>query len=413
MDYYLFGASDVNAETYDILKSHYNMVGYVDSNESVRRRKKAEGINCIAPADLLSKSNAHVFISGSKCAYMGAQLEALGVSNYSFYPNLEHSVEEKYGVFQNKALGRTIDKKAKNLFMRLAALKLDALGLNETWVRFIERKKWMNFFVYARVVYSCMNVNPDIKTFIDVGGGAGFIQFLALDVGLPSVYYNEIDIDGCASMTKIADALGYDVNNYIYGDIDEIIGFCVRNDILFDAVGSFDVLEHIYDLEIYFNKLPAILSKNAIVCMESGANPHNKPYYDKAIVFHMESEFIRKHNHFDQRYKIIKDTMNQNGITFNEMECIGLAFATRGMDEKDVLKSVKQFVDTGVVPVSDPYGIFKYNTCKLTGNWQEHLINFNKFIKFLQSSGHYSVSEINFYGSRELATWVQLLLRPI
>lgn len=90
-----------------------------------------------------------------------------------------------------------------------------------------------------------LEYNPSMKSILDYGGGTGILSILALELGIHEVYYNDIYDISCIDAKKIANAMGYVKKAYIKGDVVEVYRFCKENNVFFDGIVSYDVLEHI------------------------------------------------------------------------------------------------------------------------------------------------------------------------
>ena len=58
----------------------------------------------------------------------------------------------------------------------------------------------------------------------------------------------------------IAKELNIDLEDYICGDLDNVINYSILNNRYFDAIISNDVIEHIYDVDEYFKNYHEFVS---------------------------------------------------------------------------------------------------------------------------------------------------------
>jgi hypothetical protein len=217
--------------------------------------------------------------------------------------------------------------------------------------------------------------------------------------------------------------MGYERKGYFIGDIPQVKMLAKKENILFDAVMSYDVLEHIYNLESYFKHITEILNKGAIIYMETGATPYYKEYYHNTTVYHLQNEYlhsfitrnkkeITQTPFFNLRLDIISECVRFNSLHLNELECIGFAQLTTGMIKKDIEDALKKYTESGELPNTEQFSAFRYNTCNpYTGSWEEHFIDFDYFEKKLTEMGYIVEIRYSFNNNRELSPVVQVMLR--
>ena len=410
---YLFGASVFGKEAYHNLKAYYDIIGFIDNDEAKWGKEIFDGKKVMPLANAIN-DDYHIFITSQYAFEISNQLSYAGIEKYSIYPCLEFS-----GGYDDIYLCQRINLSAKRLFLKFKDIVIDKLNISDYNKRYLASKTWTDFFTYSCILYTILSKRPEINNFLDYGGGSGLLSLLAIEFGLRDVYYNDIYDISCKDAWEIASVLGYKRKAYIEGDVDNVIRFCEKTGILFDAVGSYDVIEHIYDLESHFKVLGQILSSYNIVCMESGANVYDKDSVDNLALGHLKVEYLDRDyvyghkerdslkSYFNLRKDIIYNFTESNNL--NELEIIGLAFLTKGMVKSDIENSVEQYLNTGELPMPDPYGIFHHNTCDpLTGNWQEHLIDFNKLQALVEQLG-YSF-DLKYRGKKENSKTVQVVL---
>ena len=408
---YLFGASTYGVKSYNELKERYNIAGFFDNNANLLGKVITDGIKIVPITNFENdNSDSHIFITSTYAYEISKQLDELGIKNYSFYPCLEYEslkCEDEKQV--NIELRRNIDLCAKNLFVKLNSINIEELDISDYNKRYLSSKNWISMYDYSSIMYSLLSKFPNISNFLDYGGGSGLLSLLAIECGVRNVFYNDIYDVSSADALVIATALGYRRKDYIVGDIDQVVNYCIASNTLFDAVGSFDVFEHIYDLKSFFANLTEIVAKKNIISMASGANPYNGEIFESLSVGHLRKEFLDetpKYGHkerdslksyFDLRCGIIGEYLTSHNIALNKLERLGFAYLTRGMRKDEIENALDRYLSSGEYPKADTFGIFRYNTCDpLTGNWQEHLVDMDKLATYLKSLC-YEVN-IAFYG---------------
>lgn len=323
------------------------------------------------------------------------QVQKLTNSECFVFPSLLLSGEEYY---TDKNLSARIDRAAFRVYKKLRETDIERLNISEYNQRYLKTKSLNSLFLYSRIMYHLLEHNPNMKNFLDYGGGTGILSVLAAELGIEEVYFNDIYDVSCRDARVIAETMGYQRKAYIAGDADSVLEYCTQHKGGFDAIASYDVLEHIYDLKKYFDEIKKCLNPNGILCMETGANSYNKKFRDGMKIHHLASEFIEREEkfgrkkrdslkaYFDSRLEVIKQYLTKIGQELKEAEIIALAFLTRGKKVEDIRIAVDCYLENNMLPEPDCF--FRYNTCDpYTGNWSEHVIDFEELEHYLETIG--------------------------
>jgi len=228
--------------------------------------------------------------------------------------------------------------------------------------------------------------------FLDHGGGSGALSLLAAELGYGRVYYNDIYEVSCDDSACIAKALGHKSIIRIPGDIREIEDYCESNDITFDHAGSYDVIEHIYDIHGFIKRFPKICAQNSRVFFYSGANSYNPQIVQELSIAHDKIERVDreytpgwKNRDSLRAYSTIRADIIKNHYLDLHLpepeECTldVLTEKTRGLMIYDIKNAIDTFLTDGTLPVPDTR--FPSNTCDpMTGNWAEHLMDFEQLL---------------------------------
>ncbi len=286
-----------------------------------------------------------------------------------------------------------IDEAIKRLSKKIGVLDLEAVLISDYNKRYL--KEYKDNFEFFMPLYKTLlkkvihNLHKPISEscFVDYGGGCGILTFLAVELGFKSVIYNDIYEVSTKDVKIISSEIGLEADYFITGDITELISFIEKNTIKVDHLCSFDVLEHIYDLDDWFTKVKEI-SRPFSLCFMTSANSSN-PYINyKLKKIHRQAEFVgtKKSKGWKERdsnlpfLKIREKIITENFKTVNTEKINLLAKNTRGLFGEDILKEASYQLNT-----SDFRTIEKHptNTCDpLTGNWAEHIID----LKYLKNS---------------------------
>lgn len=216
---------------------------------------------------------------------------------------------------------------------------------------------------------------------IDYGGGTGILSLLAKELKIGTVIYNDIYDVSCNDAKILGQAIGNKSDYYLRGDIDDTIHFLKQNDVHINAISSYDVIEHIYDIKDFFSKLHLLSSQPLNVFLSSGANSLNtlkrKALMKKQVEIEKKDR-VKKHGHKKRdclkAYLKAREEMiskYNKDLTNNEVD--RLARLTRGMMGQDIYQCVDKYLKTNEFPLEPKHPT---NTCDpYTGNWAEHLMD--------------------------------------
>jgi hypothetical protein len=306
----------------------------------------------------------------------------------------------------NFNLSRNIENAINSLKKKLLKLDLYELGVSEYNIRYISSKlsnPSSNFGLYSDLLKLCFeNLNEALlskMTLVDYGGGCGLFSLLAKSLGIGTVVYNDIYDISCKDVRIIADAIGTPIDGIVCGEIDEVVGYLKQNQLKVNAMCSFDVIEHIYDINSYLKKCDEIpLSDFGLrLIFGSGANGKNPIINRRLRKKHIISENIDREKKFGHkerdtlksfltiRKEIIKDYSNSKKVDLSEEVINKLATQTRGLRKEDIEAEVNRYIEFKVVSIKPND---KTNTCDpLTGNWDEHIMNPKELASQLRKIG--------------------------
>ena len=98
---------------------------------------------------------------------------------------------------------------------------------------------------------------------VDYGGGSGLQSSLARAAGVGTVIYTDIYDVACHDARVLGRAIGHEADEYLLGDQADVLAMCRKRSPEVTAVTSYDVIEHVYDVDSFFADLPRF-SKRAI-----------------------------------------------------------------------------------------------------------------------------------------------------
>ena len=292
-----------------------------------------------------------------------------------------------------------VDHAAGTVHRKLVQMNMQNVHISEYNQRAIKNKlanPIATFQVYSYLLCLVLadNSTPLNKiTFVEYGGGAGVLSLLAKTVGIGTVIYNDIYDVSCRDAQTIANTIRVNIDSYVCGDIDDLIDHANQNGFAINAIASWDVIEHIYDIEIYLKKLKYVSKAPFRVVFGSGANKENplvrRKLERKQIECENKSRNIqwghKDRDTLESYFQVRKGMIEKYAPDIPPTTTKWLAKNTRGLIEKDIRKTVDEFKVKGSISFQ-PDG--RYNTCDPhTGNWAEHLMDTNKLKNILVDQG--------------------------
>ena len=258
---------------------------------------------------------------------------------------------------------------------------------------------------------SNINLSKDEVVFMDYGGGHGMLALLAKTIGLGTVIHNDIYEVSCKDAKNIGLDLNLQADYYIPGNIDDVIRFRDQKNININMICNYDVIEHIYNIEDFLNKLKLLSYSSQSVFFASGANGLNPRIRKKLMRQHLYFE----HNNRDYKFgrkptdetralvKVREEIISKLNLDLTHEEIQKLVELTRGMMLDGIQDAAKKYTQTGKLPKKPSHPT---NTCDpYTGNWFEHLMDPFHLANILGANGYMTDVIPGYYGKSKKATY--------
>jgi len=323
----------------------------------------------------------------------------------------------KYGLLpKDYELLTKIDNATSRLFGKMKLLNVDSLNIsdyNKRYLGDIMRELHMTLSRYAfilswSVAFAPVPLNEFV--FLDYGGGSGLLSLLAKEYEIGTVVYSDIYDVSCRDARVIGESTSGQVEHYVHGDLDEVITFLRENSLSCHGVASNDVIEHIYDIEAFVRKLPALSDGSMTVVMASTANMLN-PIARRSITRkQLEAEFKNRQKTWGHKerdslrafFEARREIISTYAPDLTDIEIEQLTRVTRGMIEGDIRRTVDSYLSMGELPQEPSHPT---NTCDpFTGNWAEHLMDPYHLRDILAEQGFAAQILWGFYGRPRNAT---------
>ena len=303
---------------------------------------------------------------------------------------------------------------ASNLETKLKMIDFYTLNISEYNTRYFgdyiktEEKRTLNLQKYCYIlswVLAGLDKPKEEIVFLDHGGGHGMMSLLAKEYGVGRVIHNDIYPVSCEDAQEIAKSLNLEADIYIPGVIDDVIQYLNKNEVECDAVASYDVIEHIYDIDDFLKKLHLLSSDTMSIFMGSAANERNPFINHQLKSMHREFEYNDRAPKYGRKptdatraiIELRKEIIAQYSKKLSVDAIEKLAKLTRGLVVKDIHVVVDEYHKTSVYPQAPMHPT---NTCDpYTGNWFEHLLNPDELVKTLDSTGFNAKVVCGYYNS--------------
>ncbi|MCE5346782.1 MAG: class I SAM-dependent methyltransferase [Bacteroidales bacterium] len=319
-----------------------------------------------------------------------------------------------------------ITKAIDKLLSKLKLLNFQNLNISECCRNYLI--KYLDNYSFYMSLYSQLLQKAFKKldkpvsesTFIDYGGGCGILSFLAKEIGFGTVVYSDVFQISVNEAQLISRRLNITIDYYICGEVKEFTDKINLYNIRPDLICSFDVLEHIYDLESWIKTIADIETEFSLLFMTS-ANPCNPFIANRLKKMHIKSENKGFENNIrcndmylntsslEERERIIRNKFPD----LKNDDIKRLALESRGLIKNDIEKVVCDYIKTGNIfyKIKHPT-----NTCDpYTGSWTEKLIDLKQlkiFIKDINLTVNISNSFYS-YSDKKIINVFKYLLNQI
>lgn len=240
----------------------------------------------------------------------------------------------------------------------------------------------------------CTKKAEDI-TLVDYGGGSGFFSILAKQIGIGKVIYIDLNEKSVEAIRIIKQEISQGPDIILQGDSDELLKWCEKESIYPDLLISTDVIEHIYDLSVFFHDMINLSYKMKMV-FTTASTPYN-PYVIRRLHRFMkecETGSREKINYYTKRLNFIRTEFPN----LSDTDAKEWALATRGLIYRDIKKAI--------ILNLPPLMTDKHNTCDPeTGNWAERILPISAYRDLVNPYGYKVTIKKGFYNTVRPQRW--------
>ncbi len=250
---------------------------------------------------------------------------------------------------------------------------------------------------------------------LDHGGGIGMLSLLAKLAGVKTVVHQDLNPIISKDAECIANKLGVKIDHFVTGDTADFVEFVNQHQLNLNVLGSRNVIEHVYDLDLFFKATAKIKSDKLLLFLSTTANEKNPlvNWYTKKLQRNFElkgnpiawgeKKLDPENSGMNQRKRIIKTAFPD----LSDSEIIQLATATRGRIKADIIKDVQHFRESAVLPKSLKH---PSNTCSPeSGSWVEHLLPVDEYKRLMENNGFQFTLLNGFYNQNYPQTYLNLV----
>lgn len=298
-----------------------------------------------------------------------------------------------------------IRQKAKECIRLIRNIDFETLGISQYNREYIQRllPNLEYFFrIYSDSILILLKKEKIQTYFVDFGGGHGFLSIFLKSLGFKVIYcdYNPLSVQ---TIIKLKEYLGFGPDHIVEGSSGELLAYCTSNKIKPNYLIATDLIEHIYDLNVFFADLYQINPDFKMV-FTTGSNPSN-PYKVRRLRKLMTG--IEKNMFFPMR----SDFIRENYRNLTDKEVFTLAKSSRGLTYKDISDTVDNYLKTKQLTIVN---IDKYNACDpQSGNWMERILPLKEYRKILRENGFKAEFKKGFYNKHRSSRMISLIVRAV
>lgn len=233
-------------------------------------------------------------------------------------------------------------------------------------------------------------------TLVDYGAGNGLLGLFAKYCGFGKVILSDISPACCQSQKMLSEKISIYPDDIICGDVDSLAESLASPP---DAIIGTDVIEHIYDLDLFFSTLQR-LNKNLVIIFTTASNEKN--WLKKKWLMRLQKKDEWKgwekdeHNRAIPPFRKTREAIIREALQCPEPASVEmLVTGTRGLRKDDIINACKIYEQKDILPVPPGHPT---NTCDpLSGSWTERLLTYTEYQKLFEKYGFSLEIENGFY----------------
>lgn len=269
-----------------------------------------------------------------------------------------------------------------------------------------------NYFlrIYACVLNEVLNKSSKKKEdifLIDYGAGNGLLGLFAKYCGFGKIVQIDTSPGFNASQKILSQKLNIPIAENILGNFEMLEKFSANPP---DALVGTDVIEHIYDLDIFFSALQKLNRSMALV-FTTASNSRNWFKKKKLMRVQYKDEWIGTDLESGESLLPFRDIRKEIIVNYlpeiTRTELGKLITHTRGLKKDDIIKACEIYKNKKLLP---SLLIHPTNTCDpLSGSWTERFLSFEEYTDLFSSNGYTLFIRNGFYNQYQSGTKAKIL----
>jgi len=297
----------------------------------------------------------------------------------------------------------TIDFKTATtqIYQKISSVNFADLAISNYNKEYIKRLTPALLY-YLNIYTACLEeglskCNKPIEelTFVDYGGGSGFLSMLAKQIGIGKVVYIDLNEKSVETISILKQETGIGPDIILHGDSSKLQEWCRNEHVNPDLLIGTDVIEHIYDLSLFFDDL-VNTNENMQMVFTTASTPYNPFVIRRLHRFMRACEEGRKErpNYYTKRFNYIRKRFPKIG----KANARRWAVRTRGLNYCDIEKSIQ---NNERPLLMDAYNTFDPET----GNWAERILSVREYTEIVKPYGYHIDVKKGFYNEVRPKQW--------
>ena len=241
---------------------------------------------------------------------------------------------------------------------------------------------------------------------VDFGAGNGLMGLLAVYSGAGSVVVQDINPEFTHAAQVLARQLSLYPEAFITGDERQLQEWCSQQNWNPHGLVSFDVIEHVYDLDQLFHCFRELNPQLQLI-MGTGVNAHH-PLKRRAFMKMQQTDEWNGGSSVDRSLygpsssafrDIRRNILQQHWPEITPAQLEEWVSRTRGMHRGDIIRAITRYQENKLLPEPPDHPT---NTCDpVTGSWTERLLTLQEYRTILQRHQYRMEVTDGFYNDGE------------
>ena len=280
-------------------------------------------------------------------------------------------------------------------------------GYSREYLSYLIKYKEHYVSIYQRIIEIVLKNTESPLTdiiFVDFGTGNGLLAMFARLLPFHKVIAIDVDKDFVAAARRTADMISITGIEFINGGEEVLTKLNFEEKPL--VLAGTDVIEHIYDLDVFYKQLAQISSLSVSV-FTTASNPENPRIVKSLMKLQRKEELIGGDSSdralFGDEHKsfleLRKEIITNIRPSLDKKMVVQLAKLSRGLRKDAIEKMLLAYESNGELPDELTHPT---NTCHPeTGSWSERLVELDEYQNYYKANGFEFEIVNGFYDSKK------------